>query len=110
MNAKENMSSRFNIAAGIFQAAAYFMIPLSYGQWPYFFYQALRFIVAGAFLTMLPRLPFRWAILAAGIALLFNPIIPFHFDRNIWSLLDLVAFILLCLIGSKQRTFPSNAS
>lgn len=104
------MNPRVNMITGILQVAAYFMLPLSVGHWPYVFYQALRFIVTGAFLSMIPRLPAMWAILALGIAILFNPIIPFHFEKDVWSLLDGGALVLLCVIGSKQRDIPSDST
>ena len=36
-----------------------------------------------------------WAITMAGIALLFNPLIPVHLTRDIWIPIDLSTALLL---------------
>jgi hypothetical protein len=95
---------RLKQIAGICQVSAYFMLPLSYGNWPYIFYQVLRVVTCGAFLSLIPRTPILLSALALGMAVLFNPFLPFHFDRNVWAFIDLSAFLLIYFIGSKQRT------
>jgi hypothetical protein len=63
--------------------------------WPYGYYVFLRLIVAGcaAFLAYwsyqrTDRMN-AWAVTMTAVAILFNPLIPVHLNRELWALLDL---------------------
>jgi hypothetical protein len=36
-----------------------------------------------------------WAWIFGTIAVLFNPIVPIHFDRNIWAVIDIITILIL---------------
>ena len=85
------------IVAGLLFVA---LFPLPYG-----YYQFLRLVVVGTFgygayisyqrkHSILP-----W--LLGGIALLFNPLIPVSFDREIWAVLDVIVGAILLAVSSK---------
>ena len=84
---------------------------------PHSFFQFLRFVMFPSFLLIIcliyrtvgslkkflegycwfPFLP---------LAILFNPIIPFHLDREIWSVIDLFSFVgLLFLVFYFEDSF-----
>ena len=65
---------------------------------PYGYYQILRWVVCGsaaysAFVaTELNKIFWAWTL---GItAVLFNPIIPIHLDRETWAVIDIAAAII----------------
>lgn len=67
------------------------------GDWPYGYYQLLRLVVC-ACAVVIVALEYRkstsvtgWIIAFSGMALLFNPFAPVHFEREIWQVLDLMA-------------------
>ena len=69
------------------------MLVAALGDWPYGYYQFLRWVtcVAAAFVAWRA---FGWAQWAPGwvfafMALLFNPIVPIHLNRDIWRVIDL---------------------
>lgn len=70
-------------------------------DWPYGYYQLLRFVVCGvsvyvAFTAY--NLQKMWAVWLFGfIALLFNPLIPFHLSRQLWQPIDLICAVLFVL-------------
>lgn len=61
---------------------------------PYGYYTFTRLVVCatGSFFAYAAWNDNRiaWTILLAGVALLFNPIIPVHLTRNIWFYLDII--------------------
>jgi hypothetical protein len=66
---------------------------------PYGYYTLLRFVVCGvtaysAYLAVELKKN-GWAWTFGIIALLFNPIIPFHLGRDIWQIVDVGVAILL---------------
>ena len=68
---------------------------------PYSYYTILRFVVCGVtgygvyFAAQLEKNGWAWAF--GIIALLFNPIIPIHLDRETWAFIDLGVAVLLCV-------------
>ena len=68
------------------------------GDLPYGYYQLLRFIVCGvgiyAAYTAHSLKRTSWVWLMGIIALIFNPIISFHLDRDLWQVLDVLAAII----------------
>ncbi|MFH0887720.1 MAG: YrzE family protein [Planctomycetota bacterium] len=79
---------------------AIIMLFLSLDKQPYGYYTVLRFIVCGvgvygAWLSYSIG-KHGWLWLLGIIALLFNPIIPIHFTKGFWSIIDIgVAIIFL---------------
>lgn len=68
---------------------------LALADWPYGYYQFLRFAVFAAAALSSWRSwqdgsPF-WAVALAGLALLFNPFLPVHFRRDEWAWIDILA-------------------
>ena len=62
---------------------------------PYWYYQCVHWIICGAaswgayFAYKTNRTPIVWVFSALAIA--FNPVVPIHFHRSIWAIIDLVA-------------------
>ncbi len=78
---------------------------------PYGYYKLLRFVVCGVsaygayFSAEIKKT--GWAWIFGSIALLFNPVIPFYFKRNIWGIIDIVASVIILisiyLLGIKKN-------
>jgi len=70
------------------------LLAIPEGIWPYGYFVLLRWIVAGVALLVLWTAynleRKRWVWLMAGIAILFNPVIPIHLDKATWQFIDLV--------------------
>jgi hypothetical protein len=62
---------------------------------PYVYYVLLRFVVAGSSVLIMSAEIERgrpaWAWTFAVLALIYNPIIPVHLDREIWSLINVAS-------------------
>lgn len=62
---------------------------------PYNYYKMLRWVVCGttAYITALSIIQkkYFWTILTGSFAILFNPFIPFHLDRDTWRIIDMIA-------------------
>ena len=70
--------------------------------WPYGYYNLLRFCVCGvaAFLAYQQwthdNAASKWVVVLVGIALLYNPLVPVHLTREIWTVLNIgtaIAFV-----------------
>ena len=79
------------------------------GLWPYSYYQVLRWVVmiTGILLACeaatTDKMGWVWAI--AILAILFNPIIPFYFGKEIWIYLDLISAGIIfsyAVVGRKK--------
>ena len=74
------------------------MLVLAVGTWPYGYYRLLRFVVciAGAYVAYKGYAWKRsWALWTFGlVALLFNPVFPFHLGRQVWFFIDIAAAAL----------------
>lgn len=79
------------IVIGLLIAA---MLPI----WPYFYYQFLRLAVFGAaaFSAYLydEEKNQQWMLVMIVIAIVFNPVMPLYLDRQLWTILNLVAALL----------------
>ncbi len=85
--------NKFTILAGIILLLA---IP---SIWPYSYYQILRWVVAivagyGAYIAHESKQN-NWMFIMIGIAILFNPIAPIHFEKSTWAFLDFVTAIVM---------------
>jgi ABC-type Mn2+/Zn2+ transport system permease subunit len=81
-----------------FKIIAIFILLLSFGKWPYSYYQFLRWaiLIIGAYSAYLSyeKKEMAWVWIFIMIAVLFNPIIPFYLSRNTWQYIDIIAAIL----------------
>lgn len=85
-----------DIASGI--AILMLLLAIPSGLWPYGYYVLLRWVITGIALFVLwvayelgER---RWLWLMIGIAILFNPIVPIHLDKETWVIIDFIVAIL----------------
>jgi hypothetical protein len=73
------------------------MLIAAIGRWPYGYYMLLRVVVFAAGLLIAALIYQRmkqvtiWVGLFAIMAIVFNPIIPVHLTRGVWSILNLAA-------------------
>ena len=64
--------------------------------WPYGYYNFLRFCVCGAAAFLAYQqwthddAASKWVVVLGAIALLYNPLVPIHLTREIWSVLNVV--------------------
>ena len=81
-----------NIASGI--AILMLLLAIPAGLWPYGYYVILRWVVAGTALFVLwvaYKLERKiWIGLTAITAILFNPIVPIHLDKETWVVIDFI--------------------
>jgi len=66
--------------------------------WPYGYYIVLRWVVAASALFLIwvsyeLKKQF-WLVPMAMVAILFNPIVPIHLDKETWTIIDFVVAIL----------------
>jgi hypothetical protein len=73
------------------------MLVLALGRWPYGYYMLLRVVVAATAL-LLAGLIYQqaksftlWLGLFLIVAIVFNPIVPLHLTRGVWSILNVLA-------------------
>lgn len=73
------------------------------GDWPYGYYQLLRFVVCGvsvyaAFMAYTWKK--LWATWVFGIiAVLFNPLAPIHLSRDLWQPIDFACALLFAVVA-----------
>jgi hypothetical protein len=85
--------------------AAAIMLFLALARLPYGYYTLLRFVVCGTtaygvYVTSTDRKQPGWAWAFGIIAVVFNPLIPVHLNRDAWAVIDiLVALVLLVSLG-----------
>ena len=80
------------------------------GAWPYAYYQLLRVVVCGVAVFVVWTAHIcnnAWAVWLLGIvAVLFNPLLPVHLSREMWSVIDLICaalFLLAIIVVRKQN-------
>ena len=76
------------------------MLILALLDMPYGYYTLLRLVVCGmgVFVAIFAYNSRKfWAVYLFGfIAVLFNPLVPIHLDREIWRGIDIVCAVLFC--------------
>jgi len=79
--------------------------------WPYGYYQILRFVVCGTSAYMAYQCYTdknqKWTWLLGVIAVLFNPILPIHMDKESWAVIDVIVaaiFTIFLIKFKKKRT------
>ena len=87
-------------------AAAFLLVALFDG-WPYGFFTLLRFVVftSSAYIAWMSyeAQKEKWVWIFGFLAVLFNPFIVIHLDREIWSVIDLIVgvFMIISLFALK---------
>lgn len=94
------------------QVCAAALLLAAIADWPYGYYEFLRIAVCAAASVLAWRSSQTawplWAIFMAGIALLFNPIIPVHFQRAEWAWIDAVAAVVFLAFPPVQKRPKDN--
>jgi hypothetical protein len=73
------------------------MMLIAIGHWPYGYYMLLRVVVLAASLLLAGLIYQRtkqftiWLGLFLIAALVFNPFVPLHLTRGVWSILNVAA-------------------
>jgi hypothetical protein len=102
MNEQEN---RVLVAALL--GIAGLMLLGAIGEWPYGYYQALRWIVGAASIVgvwaFAAKAKWVWVLFFCTAGLLFNPIVPITMERETWLPFDLVAG--LALLAAAYMTY-----
>src|SRR3989344_1318858 len=79
-------------------AAAFLLVALFDG-WPYGFFTLLRFVVfaSSAYIAWMSyeAQKEKWIWIFGFLAVLFNPFIVIHLDREIWSIIDFIVGIFM---------------
>ena len=87
--------------------AAALLLGALIAAWPYEYYRVLRWVVCVAAVCVAwagYKEGHTWAAWLFGvIALLFNPIKPFHLDRSTWLPIDAVTGVLFIIAGLKIK-------
>jgi hypothetical protein len=78
---------------------AFFLFLALFDGWPYGFFTLLRFIVfsSSTYITWMAYVAQRekWAWVFGFLAVLFNPFIVIHLNREIWIVIDLIVGIFM---------------
>ena len=87
-------NSIFTIIAGVM-----LLLAIPSGIWPYAYYQILRWVVMVAGLVCAYQAhkenKTMWVWIMGIIAVVFNPIAPIYLDKVLWSIIDIVAAVLM---------------
>jgi hypothetical protein len=77
------------------------LLMASASRWPEGFYELLRIVVCGtaAYVVVRTWNGRVWPWVMAGIAILFNPVMPISFSRSDWQPIDLMTgFVMLAAL------------
>jgi len=88
------------LAERMFSIVPAAMLVVAPAPWPYVYYVLLRWVVlicvgTVAFQSFQRRGWHGWTIALVLFVVVFNPVVPFHFDRAIWSVLNVSGSALL---------------
>lgn len=107
---QENIKNK-NTASWI--AVIVLLLAIPSDLWPYSYYTILRWIITGIAIfiwTLISNLKDEiWGWMAIGIAVLFNPIIPIHLDKDTWVLIDFIAAIFFLIFIFKVKNNEKEA-
>jgi len=95
-----------NIASIISVIILFLAIP---AIWPYGYYTLLRWVVAltAVFLVWIAynlKKTF-WVFLMGMVAILFNPIIPIHINKETWVIIDFITAVLFLVSMFKVKIY-----
>ena len=80
------------------------------GGGTYNFYVLLRWVVCGTLLYVISKVNKMdnkfWIVVMGVIALLFNPLAPFHFHKDTWELFNLIACLIVATFLLLSRSTP----
>jgi hypothetical protein len=105
-----NLNKRKNIVSVI---ATVFLFLALLNSWPYGFFTLLRFVVfsATAYIAWLAyeQQKEKWIWIFGFLAVLFNPFIVIHLNRELWSFIDVIVgvFIIVSIFALKFKDKPS---
>lgn len=78
--------------------------------WPYGYYQLLRWIISGVALfnayTAHQKRRKGWFLVMLGVAILFNPITPFSFEKVTWVMVDIITAGVMIIFSKKDIGLP----
>ena len=108
-----NPTPRPPLAIAIVPAA---MMLIAIASLPYGYYQLLRLVVAvcGLWIAYVAWQDHKvaWALAIGVTVLVFNPLVPVHFDRQTWSVLNVVGGLIFATAGwvviSRTPEIPSS--
>lgn len=80
------------------------MSAIALAPMPYGYYMLLRLVVCGASAAIAwSRFSVSpgsmWGVIFTGAALVFNPIFPVHFSREIWAVFNLATAVVFLVYG-----------
>ncbi|MBU4580137.1 hypothetical protein KKB43_03920 [Patescibacteria group bacterium] len=105
------LNKKKNIALLI---TAAFLFLAMFGGWPYGFFTLLRFVVfaSSAYVAWMAyeAKKEKWVWIFGFLAVLFNPFIVIHLDREIWSVIDFIVgiFMVISVFVLKLERKPST--
>ena len=106
---KQEIMKNFLYANWFLLAVAIFLLG-ALGDWPYAYYQLLRWVVCsvGTYSAYMAYTQERkgWTGVFVAVAILFNPIMPFYMERDTWQILDVAAvvpFLAFAFINKTTR-------
>ena len=96
--------------------AAAFLLLAIFGGWPYGFFTLLRFVVfaSSAYVAWLAYETHKekWVWIFGFIAVIFNPFIPIHLNRELWSVIDFIvgAFMVVSvfILNLETKSLPRS--
>ena len=75
---------------------------------PYAYYEVLRFVLCGLFtysvVSSWERASYTLLFLMGAVAIIYNPLVPFHLNREIWVVVNLITAGLLGYLLAIKRT------
>ena len=90
------------------------MLVLAIARWPYGYYILLRVVVAASAL-LLAGLIYQqaksftlWLGLFLIVAIVFNPFVPLHLTRGVWSILNVLAAAIFAGHFFARRAQPAD--
>lgn len=101
MNATKSISQNsFSLSKAIPEIAAiilllWALLPIN----PYGFYVFMRFIICGVTCYLAVKAHDKnndsWMYILGGLALLYNPVVRIHLDRELWSIINIITIFLI---------------
>lgn len=105
------INKKKNIALLI--AAAFLFVALFDG-WPYGFFTLLRFVVfaSSAYVAWMAyeAQKEKWVWIFGFLAVLFNPFIVIHLNREIWSVIDLIVGVFMIVSVFILKLKPNSTA
>ncbi len=97
----------------VFKAVAVLLLLWAFTDHPYSYYQILRWVVCG-FTAYCAYLAYEkkdntWTWIFSIIAVLFNPIVPFYFERETWQIIDVITAVIIFVSIFKKNFFKHGA-